>query len=98
MKTFGQVIVAARKAVGFDLEGGCRRLRRVDGRNVLPQYLYDSEYDLLGLRCKEVCGNRDRDPHKGRNRLERRRVAGRDGKLDLPAPALEIGSYRHRAR
>src|SRR5260370_31622002 len=45
MKTFGQVIVAARKAAGLTQKAVAERLRRADGRNVLPPYLNDLEHD-----------------------------------------------------
>ncbi len=45
MKTFGQVIVAARKAAGFTQKAVAERLRHADGRNVLPPYLNDLEHD-----------------------------------------------------
>ncbi len=39
METFGQVIVAARKAAGLTQKAVAERLQRADGRNVLPPYL-----------------------------------------------------------
>jgi ribosome-binding protein aMBF1 (putative translation factor) len=36
MKTFGQVIVGARKAAGLTQKAVAERLRRGDGRKVLP--------------------------------------------------------------
>jgi len=45
MKTFGQVIVAARKAAGLTQKAVAESLRRADGRNVLPSYLNDLEHD-----------------------------------------------------
>jgi len=45
MKTFGQVIVAARKAAGLTQKAVAEHLRRADGRNVLPPYLNDLEHD-----------------------------------------------------
>jgi len=44
MKTFGQVIAAARKAAGLTQRAVALRLRRADGRNVLPPYLNDLEH------------------------------------------------------
>jgi len=44
MKTFGQVIVAARKAAGLTQKAVGARLRRGDGRKVLPPYLNDLEH------------------------------------------------------
>jgi transcriptional regulator with XRE-family HTH domain len=45
MKTFGQVIVRARKAAGLTPKAIAERLRRGDGRRVLPPYLNDLEHD-----------------------------------------------------
>jgi len=45
MKTFGQVIVEARKAAGLTQKAVAERLRRGDGRKVLPPYLNDLEHD-----------------------------------------------------
>jgi len=45
MKTFGKVIVEARKAAGLTQKGVAERLRRGDGRKVLPAYLNDLEHD-----------------------------------------------------
>jgi transcriptional regulator with XRE-family HTH domain len=45
MKTFGQVIVEARKAAGLTQKAVAERLRRGDGRKVLPPYLDDLEHD-----------------------------------------------------
>ena len=45
METFGQVIVEARKAVGLTQKAVTERLRRGDGRKVLPPYLNDLEHD-----------------------------------------------------
>jgi hypothetical protein len=39
MKTFGQMIVEARKAAGLTQKSVAERLRRGDGRNVLPPFL-----------------------------------------------------------
>jgi hypothetical protein len=39
MKTFGQVIVEARKAAGLTQKAVAERFRRGDGRKVLPPYL-----------------------------------------------------------
>lgn len=44
MKTFGQVIVAARKAAGLTQKVVAERLRHGDGRKVLPPYLNDLEH------------------------------------------------------
>jgi len=45
MKTFGQVIVEARKAPGLTQKVVAERLRRGDGRKVLPPDLNDLEHD-----------------------------------------------------
>lgn len=45
MKTFGQVIVEARKAAGLTQKAVAEQLRRGDGRKVLPPYLNDLEHD-----------------------------------------------------
>jgi transcriptional regulator with XRE-family HTH domain len=45
MKTFGQVITAARKKAGLTQKEVAERLRREDGRKVLPPYLNDLEHD-----------------------------------------------------
>jgi transcriptional regulator with XRE-family HTH domain len=45
MKTFGQVIVEARKAVGLTQKVVAERLRHGDGRRVLPTYLNGLEHD-----------------------------------------------------
>ena len=45
MKTFGQVIVRARKAAGLTQKAVAERLRRGDGRRVLPPWLNDLEHD-----------------------------------------------------
>ena len=45
MKTFGQVIVEARKAAGLTQKAVAARLRRGDGPKVLPPYLNDLEHD-----------------------------------------------------
>jgi transcriptional regulator with XRE-family HTH domain len=45
MKTFGQVIVQARKVVGLTQKAVAERLRRGDGRKVLAPYLNDLEHD-----------------------------------------------------
>jgi transcriptional regulator with XRE-family HTH domain len=45
MKTFGQVIVARRKTAGLTQKAVAARLRRSDGRTVLPPYLNDLEHD-----------------------------------------------------
>ena len=45
MKTFGQVIVEARKAAGLTQKSVAERLRRGDGRNVSPPFLNDLEHD-----------------------------------------------------
>jgi transcriptional regulator with XRE-family HTH domain len=45
MKTFGQVIREAHKSVGLTQKGVAERLRRGDGRKVLPLYLNDLEHD-----------------------------------------------------
>jgi transcriptional regulator with XRE-family HTH domain len=45
MRTFGQVIVRARKAAGLTQKAVAERLRRGDGRKVLSPYLNDLEHD-----------------------------------------------------
>jgi transcriptional regulator with XRE-family HTH domain len=45
MKTFGQVILEARKAAGLTQKAVAERLRREDGRRVLPPWLNDLEHD-----------------------------------------------------
>jgi transcriptional regulator with XRE-family HTH domain len=45
MKTFGQVITEARKKSGLTQKEVAERLRRGDGRKVLPPYLNDLEHD-----------------------------------------------------
>lgn len=45
MKTFGQAIVAARKTAGLTQKAVAARLRRSDGRAVMPPYLNDLEHD-----------------------------------------------------
>jgi transcriptional regulator with XRE-family HTH domain len=45
MKTFGQVITEARKKAGLTQKEVAERLRRADGRTVLPPYLNDLEHD-----------------------------------------------------
>jgi transcriptional regulator with XRE-family HTH domain len=45
MKTFGQVIVEARKAAGLTQKAVAERLCREDGRKVLPPWLNDLEHD-----------------------------------------------------
>lgn len=45
MKTFGQVITEARKKAGLTQKEVAERLRRGDGRTVLPPYLNDLEHD-----------------------------------------------------
>jgi len=45
MKTFGQVIVEARKAASLTQNAVAERLRRADGRRVLPPWLNDLEHD-----------------------------------------------------
>src|SRR5713101_620956 len=45
MKTFGQVIIEARKKAGLTQKEVAERLRRADGRTVLPPYLNDLEHD-----------------------------------------------------
>ncbi len=45
MKTFGQVIVDARKAASLTQKAVAERLRRADGRRVLPPWLNDLEHD-----------------------------------------------------
>jgi transcriptional regulator with XRE-family HTH domain len=45
MKTFGQVITEARKKAALIEKEVAERLRRGDGRKVLPPYLNDLEHD-----------------------------------------------------
>jgi transcriptional regulator with XRE-family HTH domain len=45
VKTFGQAIVAARKTTGLTQKAVAARLRRSDGRSVMPPYLNDLEHD-----------------------------------------------------
>jgi transcriptional regulator with XRE-family HTH domain len=45
MKTFGQVITEARKKAGLTQKEVSERLRRRDGRTVLPPFLNDLEHD-----------------------------------------------------
>ena len=45
MRSFGQVIVAARKAAGLTQKSVAEWLRRADGRRVLPPFLNDLEHD-----------------------------------------------------
>src|SRR6266851_4861563 len=45
MKTFGQVITAARKRAGLTQKEVAELIRREDGRKVLPPYLNDLEHD-----------------------------------------------------
>ena len=44
-KTFGQAVVAARKTAGLTQKAVAARLRRSDGRAVMPPYLNDLEHD-----------------------------------------------------
>lgn len=45
MRTFGQVLTEARKTIGLTQKEVAERLRRGDGRKVLPPYLNDLEHD-----------------------------------------------------
>jgi hypothetical protein len=45
MRTFGQVIVRARKAAGLTPKAVAECPRREDGRKVLPPWLNDLEHD-----------------------------------------------------
>jgi transcriptional regulator with XRE-family HTH domain len=45
MKTFGQVIMEARRKAGLTQKEVAGRLHRGDGRKVLPPYLNDLEHD-----------------------------------------------------
>ena len=45
MKTFGRVIMEGRKKAGLTQKEVAERLRREDGRRVLPPYLNDLEHD-----------------------------------------------------
>ena len=45
METFGQVVAKARKATGLTQKAVAGRLRREDGRKVLPLFLNDLEHD-----------------------------------------------------
>ena len=44
MKAFGEVIVRARKAAGLTQKAVAERLRRGDGRRILPPWLNDLEH------------------------------------------------------
>src|SRR6266436_1398951 len=45
MKTFGQIITAARKRAGLTQKEVAESIRREDGRKVLPPFLNDLEHD-----------------------------------------------------
>jgi transcriptional regulator with XRE-family HTH domain len=45
MKTFGQFIREARKSAGLTQKEMAERLRRSDGRKVLPPFVNDLEFD-----------------------------------------------------
>ena len=49
MKTFGQVIMEARKKAGLTQKEVAERLRREDGRRVLPPLLNDLDSFLLQI-------------------------------------------------
>lgn len=45
MRTFGQIIAEARKALGISQKDLAARIRKEDGRSISPQYLNDIEHD-----------------------------------------------------
>lgn len=45
MKTFGQIIAEARKALGISQKELAARIRKEDGEPISPQYLNDIEHD-----------------------------------------------------
>jgi len=54
MRTFGQVVVRARKAAGLTQKAVAERLRRGDGRRVLPPWLNDLEHVACSPRENAV--------------------------------------------
>ena len=45
MKTFGQIISGARKALGISQKDLAAKIRKEDGKPISPQYLNDIEHD-----------------------------------------------------
>lgn len=45
MKTFGQIIAEARKALGISQKDLAAKIRKEDGAAISPQYLNDIEHD-----------------------------------------------------
>jgi transcriptional regulator with XRE-family HTH domain len=45
VRTFGQIIAEARKALGISQKDLAARIRKEDGRSISPQYLNDIEHD-----------------------------------------------------
>ena len=45
MKTFGQIIAEARKALGISQKDLAAKIRKEDGEAISPQYLNDIEHD-----------------------------------------------------
>ena len=45
MKTFGQIIAEARKALGISQKDFAAKIRKEDGEPISPQYLNDIEHD-----------------------------------------------------
>lgn len=45
MKTFGQIIAEARKALGLSQKDLAAKTRKEDGESISPQYLNDIEHD-----------------------------------------------------
>ena len=45
MKTFGQIIAEARKALGLSQKDLAAKIRKEDGEAISPQYLNDIEHD-----------------------------------------------------
>lgn len=45
MKTFGQIIAEARKALGLSQKDLAAKVRKEDGEPISPQYLNDIEHD-----------------------------------------------------
>jgi transcriptional regulator with XRE-family HTH domain len=45
LKTFGQIIAEARKALGISQKDLAAKIRKEDGETISPQYLNDIEHD-----------------------------------------------------
>jgi len=45
VKTFGQIIAEARKALGISQKDLAAKIRKEDGESISPQYLNDIEHD-----------------------------------------------------